>query len=572
MKTQIGKIWKNRAFQFTFSFVIFFAVTMPFRYWFSFSNTTEIRPAAALVPFFGMLFGFWGSLGCALSNFLADMLSGYGLGLSLASLPVQLLMGVLPYLLWRHIPLKNKARPAFPRMTSAFDVVKYILIILFNSALVALLLGCVINAFGIDGVFSKTTLTIFWNNFDFGCILGLPLFSLVTLIRRERFSLNERLIVMFFLLAVLASLLAGALTWSEIHSPSGQTMDMWDEIYAYVAVTYNSLMLAEVIFLIFTERHFTVPVQKLSGLARNYVKSDGEALDSAKFTDACRLYENEKTEIGSLAESYAHMIKSLDGYVENIKTVTAEKERMAAELNIAAKIQADMLPREFPRRSEFDIYASMTPAKEVGGDFYDFFFVKGNLLALVIGDVSGKGVPAALFMVKAKTLINSRLQMGDSPARTLDIVNRQLCNNNGEQFFITVWIALVNTETGEGTAANAGHEHPALCRAGEKFNLEIYPHSPAVAAFDGIEFKEHRFRLAPGDSLFVYTDGVPEAENERQEFYGTGRMTDALNAEPDASPEKTLKNVKASVDSFAGKAPQFDDLTMMGFKYFGKGK
>ena len=249
-----------------------------------------------------------------------------------------------------------------------------------------------------------------------------------------------------------------------------------------------------------------------------------------------------------------------------------EKERIGAELNIATQIQADMLPRifpAFPDREEFDIYATMTPAKEVGGDFYDFFLIDEDHLGLVMADVSGKGVPAALFMVIAKTLIKNRAQMGGGPAEVLQYVNEQLCEGNDAELFVTVWFAILDVKTGKGLAANAGHEHPVIRRAGGKYELSVYHHSPAVATMEGIRFREHEFELHPGDSLFVYTDGVPEATNAGNELFGTDRMLNALNSEPNVSPEKFLRNVREEIDVFVGGAPQFDDITMLGLHYMG---
>ena len=269
----------------------------------------------------------------------------------------------------------------------------------------------------------------------------------------------------------------------------------------------------------------------------------------------------------------AGMEKDLGEYVDHLMKVTKEKERIGAELSVATEIQAGMLPMifpAFPDRSEFDLYASMTPAKEVGGDFYDFFFIDDDHLALVMADVSGKGVPAALFMVIAKTLIKDQALMGElSPGRILMQTNERLCESNTKELFVTVWLAILNVKTGEGMAANAGHEHPALRRAGEAYELQLYKHSPAVATMEGMRFREHEFVLHPGDSLFVYTDGVAEATNARDELYGTDRMIEALNEEPEASPEEVLVAVKSSVDRFVADAPQFDDLTMLCLRYNG---
>lgn len=279
-------------------------------------------------------------------------------------------------------------------------------------------------------------------------------------------------------------------------------------------------------------------------------------------------------EIGNLARSFNHMTDSLQKYIVDLKEVTAKEERIAMELSVATHIQADMLPSKFPAfpdRKEFDIYATMTPAKEVGGDFYDFFLVDDDHLALVIADVSGKGVPAALFMVIAKTLIKNRTLMGGklSPAEILADVNDQLCEGNEAELFVTVWLGILEISTGKGIAANAGHEHPALRRAGGRYELVVYRHSPAVAAMEGIRFREHEFELHPGDSLYVYTDGVAEATDAGNKLYGTDRMLEALNRNPDAAPEELLASVKDGIDAFVKDAPQFDDITMLGFTYFG---
>jgi|GEM_PF-1232609 len=252
-----------------------------------------------------------------------------------------------------------------------------------------------------------------------------------------------------------------------------------------------------------------------------------------------------------------------------------EKQRIGAELNVATQIQADMLPRifpAFPERSEFDLFASMHPAKEVGGDFYDFFLVDDDHIALVMADVSGKGVPAALFMVIAKTLIKNQAQLGKSPAEILKNVNEQLCEGNEAELFVTVWLAIIEISTGRGVAANAGHEHPTIRRADGLYELVEYRHSPAVATMEGIRFREHSFELHPGDRLFVYTDGVPEATDAHDVLFGNERMLAALNSDPEAAPEQLLRNVRAAIDAFVGDAPQFDDITMLGFSYFGCGK
>ncbi len=341
-----------------------------------------------------------------------------------------------------------------------------------------------------------------------------------------------------------------------------------------IAISVFVLMLILVFVSLFMiSRHFVKPVVSIANEAGNFAGNEGwslSALEEFKTGD----------EIELLAQSILKMQKNMFQYMDDSINKAINLKKVRTELNVAKSIQADMLPAIFPestRRNNFDLDASMTPAKEVGGDFYDFFFIddSNNHLALVIADVSGKGVPAALFMVIAKTLIKDRASINTSgkdhsPAEILKYVNEQLCENNKNELFVTVWLAIVDMQTGECISANAGHEYPAICRKGGKYELIKDKHSPAVATIEGIKFKDQEFQLNPGDSLFVYTDGVTEATNADGELFGEKRLVDALNKDDKASASDILKNVRKDVDKFVGKAPQFDDLTMVCFKYYGK--
>ncbi len=313
------------------------------------------------------------------------------------------------------------------------------------------------------------------------------------------------------------------------------------------------------------KKRVTRPVEDLTKDAQLFAHSE----EGYKKENITSLNIHTGDEIEELYLATKFMQENLIEYMENLVHVTAEKERIGAELNVATQIQADMLPRIFPpypERDEFDIYATMTPAKEVGGDFYDFFFIDDNRFAMVMADVSGKGVPAALFMVIAKTLIKNRALMGGNPGEILSYVNDQLLEGNEAELFVTVWLAIVDVTTGKGISSNAGHEHPALMRKDGQFESVKYKHSPAVATIEGIPFKEHEFELHEGDTVFVFTDGLPEATNAENELYGEERTLNILNKNTDVPLNQLLKNVKEDVDKFVGEAPQFDDLTMLAFK------
>ncbi len=277
-------------------------------------------------------------------------------------------------------------------------------------------------------------------------------------------------------------------------------------------------------------------------------------------------------EIELLAESFSTLSKRAMDYITQITQITAEKERIGTELALATRIQADMLPNmfpPFPERSEFDIYASMDPAKEVGGDFYDFFLIDDDHLCLVMADVSGKGVPAALFMMASKIILANNAMTGKEPARILSDTNAAICSNNREEMFVTVWLGILELSTGRLTAANAGHEYPALKRADGSFELFRDKHGLVIGAMDHAKYRQYEIQLQPGDRLFVYTDGVTEATDAQKVLFGTDRMLAALNREPEAAPDRLLRSVREDIDAFVGDAPQFDDITMLGLCYNG---
>ena len=241
------------------------------------------------------------------------------------------------------------------------------------------------------------------------------------------------------------------------------------------------------------------------------------------------------------------------------------------ELGMATQIQASMLPSifpAFPTRDEFDLYAKMDPAKEVGGDFYDFFMIDDDHLGVVIADVSGKGVPAALFMMISKTIVQNYAMLGISPAEALTKANAALCAQNKMDMFVTVWMGILELSTGKMVCTSAGHEYPMIYHDG-KFELFKDKHGLICGVMEGIRYKNYELQLEKDDKIFVYTDGVPEATNANGELFGFERTVEALNIEPEANPENILRIVRESVDEFVGEAEQFDDLTMVCVEYRG---
>ncbi len=304
----------------------------------------------------------------------------------------------------------------------------------------------------------------------------------------------------------------------------------------------------------------TQPIEKLTDSVRNL---QGDQLDF-------KWDLNTGDEVQTLAEAFVTMTGRMKQYIKDITEITAEKERIGAELSVATNIQASMLPcifPPFPDRKEFDLYAKMDPAKEVGGDFYDFFFVDEDHLALVMADVSGKGIPAALFMVIAKTLIKNHAQLAEKVEEVFANSNNQLCEGNGEELFVTAWLGVVDLKTGAMQFCDAGHENPYILHEDGTVEALLPPRKkPPLATLEGLKYIPNETVLKKGDCLFLYTDGVPEATNSGNELYGTDRLEKILAKHTEDSAETILTEVRADVDAFVADAPQFDDLTMLAFR------
>ena len=318
--------------------------------------------------------------------------------------------------------------------------------------------------------------------------------------------------------------------------------------------------------IVFLHRVLLSPIKQISEEAARFSRENKAA--EKKLQQTIR----NKDEIGDLAVSIDQMEGQIQDYIGSITRITAEKERINTELKLATRIQAGMLPHifpPFPQRDEFDIYATMEPAKEVGGDFYDFFLVDDDHLCMVMADVSGKGVPAALFMMASKIRLQNNAMLGRSPAEILTEVNEAICANNREEMFVTTWLGILEISTGKLTAANAGHEYPVLMHANGEFELYKDKHGFVIGGMEGVRYKQYELQLSPGDKLFLYTDGVPEATDANGELFGTERMTAALNEQKNGKPDQVLAQVRHNVDAFVKEAEQFDDMTMLLLEYRG---
>ena len=370
---------------------------------------------------------------------------------------------------------------------------------------------------------------------------------------------------------------------SELEQPTESLLAEVDEISARAGERYDSsfrhsfwLLLAVVALLIVNASLIAVSLSGRITRPIHVMTKQIESLTGDRFVFEMDDVYRTGDEIEILADTFGKLSGQMETYLRDILAMTAEKERVGAELGMAAKIQSDMLPGVFPAfpdRSEFGLFAAMHPAKEVGGDFYDFFMVDEDHLALVVADVSGKGVPAALFMVISKTLIKNETMRGGSPASILETVNAQLCENNRNNMFVTVWLGILELTTGTLTYADAGHEKPLLYHDG-KWSFLRKHNGVALALMepelleldDDPPFVDETIHLEPGDVVMQYTDGVPEATDAKEELFGDERLLSAMAASPSAEPEALLRHLRGEIDGFVREAPQFDDITMLAIR------
>ena len=310
------------------------------------------------------------------------------------------------------------------------------------------------------------------------------------------------------------------------------------------------------------------PINKIAEASQKYVKDRQEGITNTDyFAD---LDVHTKDELENLAVTMKDMEHDLNEYEANLTKIIAEKERIGTELALATAIQSAMLPHifpPFPDRKEFDVYAIMEPAREVGGDFYDFFLIDSDHLCLVIADVSGKGIPAALFMMISKTILQSCAMLGQSTADILRKTNEALCSKNQVDMFVTTWVGILEISSGRLIAANAGHEYPILKHADGVFEVIKDKHGFVIGGMAESKYKEYEIDLKSGDKLFLYTDGVPEASDTDGEMYGLDRLVSALNEDPEKPVDELIRNVRTSVRSFVKDAEQFDDITMLCLEY-----
>ena len=582
MKKQLSKN-KATLFVFLMNMLLFVVLTAPFKIWIAASEITEMRPAAALTPVLGMIFGWPAALGCAMGNMICDVAAGYEISYALVNSFLQIIYAMSAYFIWKKM---NKERNGEEfRLDSVTRILKFCLLLVINALLTVALTSVLNHAYSVAEIISFDNLFVFINSFDSGLLFGAPLLILGHLLQmhienlREgkdtkiiNFTMSERMILNTLITGLCICVFVGISIYLMARYKVASNVSAIGRVYIYETMALNVYFALSIGFMKFTEQKISQPIEKLAEIVGSYYVGNVSDDERKKMLEDCSVYAKDSTEVGKLARSYISMIEDLETYIENLQSIMSEKERINAELQLASDIQAHMLPcifPPFPGRTEFDLYALMHPAKEVGGDFYDFFLVNEDKLAIIVADVSGKGVPAALFMVIAKTLIKNYTQMDMDPAEVFTTVNHILCDGNDAGLFVTAWMGVLEIETGNLTYVNAGHNPPLIKKADGNFEYLRERTGFVLAGMDGIKYRQNSFKLSPGDRIFLYTDGVTESTNEHEELYGEERLQHFLNTHETGHTEEILDALRKDLRDFSNEAPQFDDITMLLLDYKG---
>lgn len=555
--------------------LVFFAVTMPFRQLFRLNGLTEVRPAGAFPPAFGLLYGFPGALGCAIGNLSADLYCGYPAEVCAWGFVAQFLYGYLPHVVWRRWNRQER----FIRLSNVRFVLQYLAITVADSLLMAFNLGIIMQCFGLGAIFSTGTLLLGFNNITFCLVVGIPIIIVINVYRRKcPLTLNIQFVLMFLLLSILSSLVLGVVSYNEITSFDLDLVQRWNRIYLQVTMNFFLLWSVSMIFLWYVELHIAQPMSELAHIAREYADQDaveespGQHMQNEQWLSQCEQLGQLHGELGYLALAFRKMMKDVVSYITELTSATKERERIHTELDVAAHIQNGILPDSHTVLSDihqFCVCAKMFPAKHVAGDFYDFFLVDNDHVAFLVADVSGKGVPASLFMMVAKTLIHSQVCNGKSPGEAFTEVNQELCHNNPNDMFVTAWLGILTLSTGKLEYVNAGHNAPLFQRNEADYVFAMERTGFVLAGLEDMMYQQQEFHLMPGDTIFLYTDGVTEANNIEHQLYGENRLLALCNSHRSETVEDILDAVWADVRQYQGTAEQFDDVTMLALRYHG---
>lgn len=601
--------WKRSLGVFAACFVVYLAVLEGFLAVPQFNDIVQIRPASALGPVFGLFFGLPGVFGCATANLVSDILHEGATPFMLAGyFVIQVMYNGLPRWAWYLVNARSP-RP-YPRFDSASKTALYMALALVDSVCVNLAVYLFVGA-PLESGPSFATRGL--NNVWMLLYIGLPL--LYALERSpltpnpprwihipyrniKKANLTQRFVIWFVVASALLMLLISVVVIAFASGDEESFQTVVRTMFHEVAILTAPIFLPMFAFLHILERRFTRPIEVLALDQQTFIERMESDVEQGRRDMRIAVDERgtkPRYEIAELYESTNKMRRDMVGFIERLYNVTAERQRTATELDVAKQIQMSAVPHDFDSLTErfaLDIAGFMRPAREVGGDFYDVFEVGERGVAFVIGDVSGKGVPAALFMMRAQSLLRQFLLETDDLGTAFTLANRQLCECNDAMLFVTAFACVVDTATGEVRFANAGHNPPVLKQNGKLSFLKCRP-GLVLGAMDVVKYREGRFACSPSDGLLLYTDGVSEAANAAEELYGEERLLETLaridasggegvlvgsdvqapdvaaaaSAAAASSAQAAVNSLVASVDAFASAAPQADDITMLAFRW-----
>lgn len=632
--------WKRPLGVFAACFIVYLLVLEGFLAVPQFNDVVQVRPASALGPVFGLFFGLPGIFGCASANLVSDILHEGAAPYMLAGyFVIQFLYNGLPRWVWYAVN-RNSAAP-YPRFDSAAKTALYMGLALVDSACVNLAVYLFVGASPESGpTFAMRAL----NNVWMLLYVGLPLLyalersSLAPSPPRwihvpyrnvKQSNLTQRFVITFVVASALLLLIISASIIAFAAGDEENFQTVVHSMYFEVALLTAPIFLPMFAFLHFLESRFTRPIEVLANDQKTFIERMESDVEQGRHDTRIAVDERgtkPRYELAELYRSTNKMRRDMVGFIERLYNVTAERQRTATELDVAKQIQMSAVPHDFDSFTErfaLDIAGFMRPAREVGGDFYDVFEVGERGVAFVIGDVSGKGVPAALFMMRAQSLLRQFLLETDDLGTAFTLANRQLCERNDAMLFVTAFACVVDTATGEVRFANAGHNPPVLKQNGKLGYLACRP-GLVLGAMDVVKYREGSFACSPGDGLLLYTDGVSEAADAADELFGEDRLLDtlaklddgpakngdaasasnraAVSVSPDnageerevaptaqderpasaddsavaangccapraSSAQAAVDSLVGAVDAFAGAAPQADDITMLAFRW-----
>ncbi|GAA5818788.1 MAG: conserved hypothetical protein [Methanobrevibacter sp. CfCl-M3] len=404
-------------------------------------------------------------------------------------------------------------------------------------------------------------------------------------VKKNNVSFNEFIIfivIILYTIPIIVRMIYGFI--SNLYNISSQKLTIPELINYFFGYEMLIQLIFTFIFILiiinYVQKRFSKPLYSINEIIEDYISvktnykadRDQDHENIGVMLNKLKSLSNTKYEIGSLAVSFEQMIKDVEIYISNLKKVTSENEKITTELNIASDIQKSAIPNIFPpfpdRLDDFDIYGSFNPAYVVGGDFYDYFLIDDNHLVIVIGDVSGKGVPAALFMMMVKTLIKDQLKLGLKPSEVFIKINNELNENNNEGMFVTVWLGLLNINSGEMTYVNAGHPKPFLFnKSRNQYNILESKPDFVLGGMENMKYKSFKITINAGDRLYLFTDGITESINQNEEEFQIKRLGNVLNENHALKIEDLIPKVSKVLHSFTKGVEQFDDETMLILEY-----